>query len=92
MINNIYLFLVKKITQKDTAEYWWHLRNKIKSGRNKFVKYYYMLKHYRLMNRHSASIPANVDIGNLPQLPHGLNGIFISQLAQIGCGCTIFNK
>lgn len=49
-------------------------------------------KYRKLCLKYGCFIPATCKIGSNLSLPHGLNGIFISQDAVIGDDCTIFHQ
>ena len=44
------------------------------------------------MAKFHGAIPINNPIAELPSFPHGIHGIFISEGAKIGRGCTIFHQ
>ncbi len=46
----------------------------------------------RSANHHGGYIGPDTVIKNIPSLPHGLHGIFISRYAQIGENCRIYQN
>lgn len=70
----------------------WEYRNKYKESNFKLKKIYYSLKYRKINRRYNSSIPIETKIYGEVVLPHGLNGIFISQGAKIGKNCTIFHQ
>ena len=85
--SKINLYMIRK----EKTVYWWKIRQKAKCS-NPFVKQINKLKHRKMMIKHNALIPLTVQLLGMPNLPHGLNGIFISKDAVIGEGCTIFHQ
>lgn len=64
----------------------WNYRHKIKErggGRNLYYAY---------LAKHNAFVGLGANILGSPVLPHGLNGIHISDAAIIGEGCTILQQ
>lgn len=59
---------------------------------NKILRKLYIMKLERQCDLANAFIPYSATIGNNVCFPHGLNGIFISQGANIGEGATIFHQ
>ena len=69
-----------------------------------FEKYYYIKSHnntkskiykyklYKIQEKFNSGISLESDIKGEVVLPHGLNGIFISQGAVIGENCVIFHQ
>lgn len=89
---NIKHCLKEFITRKERTEYFFKIRNKAKNskGPKRWLARY---KHHKIMKENSCSIPFCKEIfeGRVT-FPHGLNGIFISQGAQIGDNCVIFHQ
>ena len=79
------------INRKDTVKYCWKVRSKAKSS-NPLVRYTNKYKYRRLLRRHNCMIPLCTKFDDTPTFPHGLSGIFISEGAVIGKGCTIFHQ
>lgn len=74
-----------------TAEFWQH-REKALSAKNALSRRWHRYKYSKIMFRYCASIPDSVKIDGRLTLPHGLNGILISQGAELGSGCTVFQQ
>ena len=55
------------------------------------MKYWYLFRMRRFERTAQAEIPHTKKINRF-YIPHGLSGIFISQGASIGTGCTIFQQ
>lgn len=49
-------------------------------------------KYNSIVNAANAYIPLDTEIAERPTFPHWIYGVFISQGAQIGSGCTIFQQ
>lgn len=66
----------------------------IRSMRSNFsiIKQFQSYLWRRLMARFGAYIPLNTDIARDVKFPHGIGGVFISEGASIGSGCTIFQQ
>lgn len=79
------------LARKEEVEYWWKLKNKSVS-KNPIVRAIYRYKYHKLTMRFNAYIPRSVEFGSMPQLPHGLCGIFISTDAKLGKDCVIFQQ
>ena len=70
------------------SHYWrWH-EAYLRGG---VVKYWYLFRMRRFERTAQAEIPHTKKINRF-YIPHGLSGIFISQGAAIGTGCTIFQQ
>lgn len=77
--------------RKYIVSYWWYLRQRINSSTG-WKKKYYEKKHKKVMQDNIASIPVKCQIGSQPTFPHGLAGIFVSEGAQIGKNCILFQQ
>lgn len=64
----------------------WNYRHKIKSNGGSENMYYAYLMRY------NAFVGLGANIQGTPMLPHGLNGIHISDAATIGEGCVILQQ
>ena len=56
------------------------------------LRYLYKTICHKILRRYNAYIPLNVSIGKNVVFPHGLNGIFISNLAVIGNDVVILHQ
>lgn len=76
--------------KKRSTVYWWYLHEQAqKPGLWGYMK----KKEYNaLLDRYNAFIPLVADFSDMPVLPHGPCGIFISSGAKIGYNCTIFHQ
>lgn len=70
----------------------WKLRLKIENHKIGFINKYYTWRYNRLLDRAGAYIPISTKFVEKPEFPHSIYGIFISQGAVIGKGCTIFHQ
>ena len=59
---------------------------------NKIKKYFITYKICSLLNKYNSFIGINAKLGKNIVFPHGLNGIFISNGAEIGDNCVIFHQ
>ncbi len=86
--------LTNILKRKESTDYYLKIRKKAKYGKG-LTKYWAQYKHHRIMRENGCSIPFCKQIfseeGN-PVFPHGLNGILISQGANIGKNCVIFHQ
>lgn len=68
----------------------------VATGGNKLLKYLYLLRIKRSDAFNNASMGTNLGSGahfsSAPHLPHGLNGIVVSQFAKIGKNCKIYHQ
>lgn len=78
---------------------YWKMRQEVinpKSKTPKLLKVYYLLRIKRMDAKNNASMGTNLGRGAAfatpPNLPHGLNGIFIHPSAKIGKNCTIYHQ
>lgn len=46
----------------------------------------------RLAHKHGGYVGAGATIKEIPSLPHGLHGIYISRYSSIGAGCRIYQN
>lgn len=87
----------KKISKFDYDKYWKYRERVVSSNCNKFVRYYCLYKVKRMDARHNASLGTHIDFESAffqsrPILPHGLNGIIISNDCRFGKDCTIYHQ
>lgn len=92
---------MKKIIQSKIQHYnhkkYWNMREKfVDSSTNKILRYYYLYKIKKMDAFSNASMGTNTDVSAVfesrPVLPHGLNGIIVSQYAKIGKNCIIYHQ
>lgn len=90
--------LLKACIEGYSKEKYWLRRQKIFEGKcNKCLKYLYHSYIRRTETLHNASIGLYLNgggtiFGDIPDLPHGLNGIVINDKAVIGKNCTIYHQ
>lgn len=80
----------------DEKKYWKMRDYVVSGGGNKLLKIFYLLRIKRADAFNNASMGTNLGSGayfaSAPHLPHGLNGIIISQFASIGHNCKIYHQ
>ncbi len=91
MKKSIYDTVHDLLTRDETASYFWMLRRKAQS-QNILIRYWARIRYRQLMLRGGSGIPFKTRIDSLPQFPHGVVGIFMSEGAHIGKDCTIFQQ
>lgn len=83
------LTYIKVLLGIGDVEAFWMARERILNGSGKHTLEYYLCKIIRKHN--GAGIPVLPDIDCF-ETPHGFYGIFISQRAKIGEGCSIYQQ
>lgn len=68
----------------------WDLKNYIK--KNNLTKGIYTSYYYNYFNKHGSYIGPNSSFKDVPCFPHGIFGVFISNNAEIGKNCIIFQQ
>lgn len=87
MLKTIFIFDYCTVTSL-----FWKLRNLINNKNHCALKNkYYVFMYKRIQMKFNASIPLKAKIEEF-NTPHGLNGIFISENAVLGSGCTLFQQ
>ena len=85
------ILLFTKQTVRESADFFWKHYERTKNGSGIKQKVSGSICH-RLFRETGSGIPIETTFEEYPILPHGLFGIFISQGAKIGKGCTIFQQ
>ena len=80
------------LNRVSTAKYLWKLRKKVKGTRNKYLKKIYRWRYNHILIYLGSYLPLTAQFEEMPTFPHGALGIFVSQGARIGKGCTIFQQ
>ena len=76
--------------KKRTTDYWWNLHESAKKpGLRGYLS---KQRYHKLEDNYNVFIPLKAHFAEKPEMPHGINGVFISSGAQIGCNCTIFHQ
>ena len=75
----------------DAGEYWKHYR-KYHAARSRLGRLYHSWRCQRICCIRGASIPVRTKIRGRITFPHGMAGVFLSQDAEIGEGCVIFQQ
>lgn len=83
------LSYIKALLGIDDIEAFWMARERILNSNGKHTVKKYLCKIIR--KHYGAGIPICPDINRFAT-PHGFYGIFISQRAKIGEGCTIYQQ
>ncbi len=65
------------------------LRKRVKSRLGKDILTFWCS---RLAHKHGGYIGNGADISEVPSLPHGLHGVYISRYSSIGTGCRIYQN
>ena len=72
--------------------HFWHLYKLQKRAKSRLLHDSLTFMMSRSAYRHGGYIGPDAVIKNLPVLPHGLQGIFISRYAEIGENCRIYQN
>ncbi len=92
---------MKKYIQSRIQHYnhdkYWNMREKFVNPKtNKLLKYIYLYKIKKMDAFNNASMGTNFGVSasfdSRPILPHGLNGIIVTQYAKIGKRCKIYHQ
>ena len=70
----------------------WTIRDKILNETNPLKIKFYKKKYRKMLKENNAWIPLSANIKEVPLMPHGIKGVFISKNATIGKGCTILHQ
>ena len=91
--------MLRPIIQHYNPQKYWKWRNEIinkKSKTPKILKLYRLYKIKKMDAYNGASLGTHLGYGatfkEIPKLPHGIRGIYISHNAVIGKNCTIFQQ
>lgn len=76
----------------DNLWLFWRLFQRRSQTKGKIEKKILTFLCSRLAHRHGGYIGPGAVIDEIPSLPHGLHGIFISRYAHIGKGCRIYQN
>lgn len=71
-----------------TKNYWKYYK---KATSDNILKWYYLYRCLKIENKMHAQVPHKKGIHPF-EMPHGLNGIFISKDAEIGENCVILHQ
>lgn len=78
--------------KRESMDYFWTVYEKVKNGKNRITRNIYGCILHRLYRENCANIPIETQFEGYPFFPHGISGVYISQGAKIGAGCTIFHQ
>ena len=76
----------------DSLRLYWRLffwRQRMKKG---FLYQFLTFCLNRMARRHGGYIGNGAALADIPSLPHGLHGVYISRYASIGPGCRIYHN
>lgn len=76
----------------NNLRHFWCLYKLQKKAKNRWLHDILTFMMSRSAHRHGGYIGPDTVIKNLPSLPHGLHGIFISRFAEIGENCWIYQN
>ncbi len=76
----------------DNLKLFWRLFFLQRRATNAMVKDILTFWCSRLAHKHGGYVGAGADINEIPSLPHGLHGIYISRYSSIGAGCRIYQN
>lgn len=95
-LNKVENFLKSKIQHYNHKKYWKYRERLVSGNCTKIIKLIYMYRIKKMDAFNNASMGTNWNksaiFHNRPILPHGLNGIIVSQYAEIGKDCCIFHQ
>lgn len=87
----LYYMILGQTTKESTA-FFWSVYCKVRDGRRGLGQRFWSGVLHIIFRENGANVPVEAAIKECPCLPHGLQGIYISQGAEIGAGCTIFQQ
>ena len=97
--DNIFAYkLYSLLFSYDEKKYWKRRQILIDKNNKKFFlkKIWYLIYCKKMEARNAASLGTAINTGamfeSVPNLPHGITGIFVSHSAQIGKNCTILQN
>lgn len=76
----------------DGLRLYWRLFRRREKCRSRFMNKLLTLILNRMAHRHGGYIGNGAKIHEIPSLPHGIHGVFISRFAEIGAGCRIYQN
>lgn len=76
----------------DNLHHFWRLYRLQKKTKIRWVRDILTFFMSRSAHRHGGYIGPDTVFGGVPELPHGLHGIFISRFSQVGEGCRIYQN
>lgn len=90
-VMNIRRFIIEYSRGND-LQFFWFLYKLQKKAKNRLLHDVLTFMMSRSAHRHGGYVGPDTLIQNIPSLPHGLHGIFISRYAQIGKNCRIYQN
>lgn len=90
MLHSYVYELIKNFIVGPSAEDIWKWR-KAATGKG-ILRKYYLYRYLYALNKLNSYIPIGVVFNEQPCFPHNIRGVFISNGARIGKGCTILHQ
>lgn len=81
-----------EFSRGNNLQTFWCLYKLQKKAKNRLLYDFLTFMMSRSAHRHGGYIGPDTIIKDLPSLPHGLHGIFISRYAEIGKNCWIYQN
>ncbi len=76
----------------DNLRRFWALFKRCGNAKNKHVKEMLTFFCNRSAHRHGGYVGPGAEFAEIPSLPHGLHGVYISRYARIGANCRIYQN
>lgn len=76
----------------DNLQRFWRMFFMRKRTKNKLIKDVLSFLCCRCAHKHGGYIGIDSEIEEIPSLPHGLHGVYISRYSRIGSGCRIYQN
>ena len=76
----------------NSLEWFWRFYHLQKAAKNPFVRDVFTFLMSRSAHRHGGYVGPDTVFCDIPTLPHGLHGIFVSRYAVIGKDCWIYQN
>ena len=70
----------------------WQLYRLQRNAKNRLSRDIFTFMMNRSAHRHGGYIGPGAEFGEIPSLPHGLHGVFISRYSVIGRNCRIYQN
>ena len=83
---------ITDFSRGDNLHTFWFLFFKRKKTKRRLIKDILAFLCCRSAHRHGGYIGIDAVIEEIPSLPHGLHGIYISRYSRIGPGCRIYQN
>ena len=80
------------LSRGDDLRGFWKLYFRRQRTENKLRRSILTFRMCRMAHRHGGYIGPGAEFEDVPSLPHGIHGVFISRYARIGSGCRIYQN